>query len=103
MMLRDRLRIVMETAGRQFHDQFHRYFGSPCQGFGLPAYAWSSNEIDRSAGDVLSHWTAAYLEEFENTHRWPARIRAARYLRANFSHSLASTVSHVWSPAAAAG
>lgn len=88
MILRDRLRLATESAGHQFHAQFHRYFGRSCGGHISPRHSWYSTDDGWEIDDVLFRWAADYLQAFEKTHRWPGQVRAARHLRHHFGEPL---------------
>jgi AraC-like DNA-binding protein len=88
VMLRDRLRILTDAAGRQFHRQFHRYFSSPCGGDAAAGPDTHAHDLGLGVEDVLARWLSDYLSAFEQTHQWPGSVRAARHIRARFDQPL---------------
>jgi AraC-like DNA-binding protein len=82
LVLRDRLHIATESAGRQFHGQFHREISSECHNGRVAisrAVRW--DDFDCTPHQFLARWVEGFLRAFAQSHAWPPPVQAARLIR----------------------
>lgn len=87
--LRDRLVVVATRAGQDFHRRFHEAVPKPeCRRSPVEESGGVLLVGDRDPRILLHDWVAAYFRAFDDTHVWPAPVRAAAILERRFNQRI---------------